>query len=91
MVPVACVPALIGLSGIGYALVSIFGGAYFLYLALRVFLSRAGDHPEGGEQGLYDVKKEALAARNLFAFSILYLTALFATLLIEHALKGFHL
>ncbi len=91
MVPVGCVPALIGLGGIAYALVSVFGGAWFLYLALRVFLSRAGDHPEGGETSLYDVKKEALAARNLFAFSILYLTALFATLLIEHALKGFHL
>jgi protoheme IX farnesyltransferase len=88
MVPVACLPAVVHLGGIIYALVSVFGGAIFLYLALRVFLSRAGDHPEGGEQSLYDVKKEALAARNLFAFSIFYLTALFATLLIEHALKA---
>lgn len=96
MVPVACLPAVIGpegakLGGIGYAIVSVFGGAIFLYMALRVFLSRAGDHPEGGEQSLYDVKKEALSARNLFAYSIFYLTALFATLLIEHALKGFFL
>ena len=91
MVPVACLPALIGLGGVIYGLVSVFGGAAFLYLALRVYLSRAGDHPEGGELSLYDVKKEALAARNLFAFSIFYLTTLFATLLVEHVLKGFHL
>ncbi|HVZ29093.1 MAG TPA: heme o synthase [Asticcacaulis sp.] len=93
MVPVACLPAVVGpehakMGGIFYALVSVFGGAIFLYFALRVFLSRAGDHPEGGETSLYDVKKEAMAARNLFAYSIFYLTALFATLLIEHALKA---
>ena len=96
MAPVACVPAFIGLGGIIYGVVSIVGGGIFLYLALRVFLSRAGDHPQGGEASLYDVKKEALAARNLFAFSILYLTLLFATLLIEHAVlpllgPGLHL
>ncbi|MDI7774716.1 heme o synthase [Asticcacaulis sp. EMRT-3] len=89
MAPVACLPIAFKTGGIAYAIVSIVGGAYFIYLAVRVFLSRAGDHPEGGEAGLYDVKKEALTARNLFAFSILYLTALFATLLVEHAIKGF--
>lgn len=88
MAPVACLPAVVGLGGIVYAVVSVLGGTVFLYFALRVFLSRAGDHPEGGEAGLYDVKREALAARNLFAYSIFYLTALFATLLAEHALKG---
>ena len=91
MAPVACLPAVIGLGGIIYAAVSVVGGLIFLYLALRVFLSRAGDHPEGGETSLYDVKKEALAARNLFAFSILYLTLLFATLLLEHTFAGLHL
>ncbi len=91
MAPVACLPAFIGLGGIAYAAISIIGGLVFLYLALRVFLSRAGDHPQGGEASLYDVKKEALAARNLFAFSILYLTLLFATLLLEHVFPGLHL
>ena len=90
MAPVACIPAFIGLGGIIYGAVSIVGGLVFLYLALRVFLSRAGDHPQGGEASLYDVKKEALAARNLFAFSILYLTLLFATLLLEHVLSSIH-
>jgi protoheme IX farnesyltransferase len=88
MAPVACLPIAFGTGGLAYAAVSVLGGAIFIYLAVRVFLSRAGDHPEGGEAGLYDVKKEALAARNLFAFSILYLTLLFATLLGEHAIKG---
>lgn len=91
MAPVACLPAATGLGGIAYAVVSVIGGLIFLYLAVRVFLSRAGDHTEGGEASLYDVKKEALAARNLFAFSILYLTLLFATLLAEHVLAGLHL
>ncbi|MGZ3298371.1 MAG: heme o synthase [Asticcacaulis sp.] len=96
MAPVACLPALIGpegnkMGGLAYAAVSVIGGLIFVWLAVRVFLSRAGDHPEGGESGLYDVKKEALAARNLFAFSILYLTLLFATLLLEHAFSGLHI
>jgi protoheme IX farnesyltransferase len=88
MAPVACLPIAIGLGGMVYGFISVVGGAVFIYLALRVYLSRAGDHPEGGENSLYDVKKEALSARNLFAFSIFYLTALFATLLVEHIIKG---
>ena len=88
MAPVAVVPYFLHLGGPVYLAVSTAGGVAFLYFAVRVFLSRAGDHPEGGEHSLYDVKKEALAARNLFAYSIFYLTALFATLLVEHAIKG---
>lgn len=89
MAPVAYLPSLLGMGGVIYSAVSIIGGVIFVGLAFRLFLSRAGDHPEGGEASLYDVKKEALWARNLFAFSIFYLTSLFATLLIEQALKGF--
>ncbi|RYG10753.1 MAG: protoheme IX farnesyltransferase, partial [Caulobacteraceae bacterium] len=37
----------------------------------------------GREAALYDVRAEAKPARNLFAFSILYLMALFAALLVE--------
>jgi len=88
MAPVACLPIAFSMGGLIYAVVSVAGGAFFIFLAVRLFLSRAGDHPEGGENSLYDVKKEALAARNLFAFSILYLTALFAALLIHHAFIG---
>jgi protoheme IX farnesyltransferase len=77
------------LGGVGYLAVSIGGGALFLLLAVRLWRSRAGDAPDkaeavGREAALYDVRAEAKPARNLFAFSILYLSALFAALLIEH-------
>ena len=60
----------------------------FLLLAVRLWRSRAGDQPDkaeavGREAALYDVRVEAKPARNLFAFSILYLMALFAALLVE--------
>ena len=55
--------------------------------------SRAGDQPDkaeavGREAALYDVRAEAKPARNLFAFSILYLMALFAALLVESFTPG---
>jgi protoheme IX farnesyltransferase len=83
-VPLCIAPAFTGLGGAAYLAVSALGGVGFLFLAWRLFKSRAGDAP--GERGdtLYDVKVEAKAARNVFASSILYLTLLFATLLAEH-------
>jgi protoheme IX farnesyltransferase len=88
LVPVAIAPGLLGLGGIGYLVVSVAGGAGFLALAFRVWRSRAGDEPDkaeavGREAALYDVRAEAKPARNLFAFSILYLMAIFAALLVE--------
>ena len=88
-VPVAIAPALTGLGGPIYLVVSIVGGVAFLALALRLYRSRAGDQPDkaeavGREAALYDVRVEAKPARNLFAFSILYLMALFSALLVEH-------
>ena len=93
-VPVAIAPALTGMGGWVYLAVSTLGGLGFLGLALRLYRSRAGDPvgeegPDkadtvGREAALYDVKAEAKPARNLFAFSILYLMALFAALLVEH-------
>jgi protoheme IX farnesyltransferase len=83
-VPLCIAPAFTGLGGGAYLAVSALGGVGFIFLAWRLFRSRAGDAP--GERGdtLYDVKVEAKAARNVFASSILYLTLLFATLLAEH-------
>jgi protoheme IX farnesyltransferase len=83
-VPLCIAPAFTGLGGAAYLAVSALGGVGFIFLAWRLFRSRAGDAP--GERGdtLYDVKVEAKAARNVFASSILYLTLLFATLLAEH-------
>ena len=87
-VPVAIAPGLTGMGGPIYLAVSILGGIGFLYLAARLWRSRAGDQPDkaeavGREAALYDVRAEAKPARNLFAFSILYLMALFAALLVE--------
>jgi protoheme IX farnesyltransferase len=87
-VPVAIAPGLTGLGGWLYLAVSVLGGLGFLFLAFRLWRSRAGDQPDkaeavGREAALYDVRVEAKPARNLFAFSILYLMALFAALLVE--------
>ena len=88
--PLCLVPALTGLGGPAYLAVAALGGLVFLLLAVRLFRSRAGEagaqrNEEGPEDGgLYDVRAGAKDARNLFAFSILYLTLLFATLLVEH-------
>jgi protoheme IX farnesyltransferase len=83
-VPLCVAPAFTGLGGRAYLAVSAIGGAIFLVLTWRLFRSRAGDAQGERKDGLYDVKVEARAARNVFAFSILYLTLLFATLLAEH-------
>jgi protoheme IX farnesyltransferase len=84
-VPLCLVPTLTGLGGSIYLGVAGAGGVVFLILAWRVFRSRAGEAPdERKDDGLYDVRSGAKDARNLFAFSILYLTLLFATLLGEH-------
>jgi heme o synthase len=85
--PLCLVPGFTGLGGIGYLSVATLGGLVFLLLAWRVYRSRAGDAADPRQDdGLYDVKVAAKDARNLFAFSILYLTLLFATLLAEHLL-----
>ena len=82
----ALAPALTGLGGAIYLGVSALGGLGFIALAVRLFFSRAGDAVDERADGLYDVKPAAKHARNLFAFSILYLTALFAALLAERLL-----
>jgi protoheme IX farnesyltransferase len=76
LVPRAVTPAVIGLGGAAYGLISTVLGAIFLSLALSLW--RADD--------------EALRlqiARRLFGFSILYLFGLFAVLLVEHVVAGF--
>jgi protoheme IX farnesyltransferase len=85
LVPLGVLPAFTGLGGAAYLAVSGLGGLVFLLLAVRLFRSRAGESPDPRmTDGLYDVKAGAKDARNLFAFSILYVTLLFATLLVEH-------
>ncbi|MFN9712035.1 MAG: heme o synthase [Alphaproteobacteria bacterium] len=85
LIPFCVAPAFTGLGGMAYLAVSGLGGAVFLLLAWRLFRSQAGDAADPrNTDGLYDVRAGARDARNLFAFSILYLTLLFATLLVEH-------
>ncbi len=82
--PLCIAPAFTGLGGLAYLAVASFGAAVFLLLAFRLFRSKAGEQTgERNDDGLYDVRAGAKDARNLFAFSILYLTLLFATLLGE--------
>jgi protoheme IX farnesyltransferase len=73
LAPLGVGPVLTGLGGVLYAGVSIIGGGAFILLALRVLRSQAGS---GGA--------DDKPARALFGFSILYLFALFAALLVDH-------
>ncbi|WP_309092887.1 heme o synthase [Phenylobacterium sp.] len=85
LIPVCLAPAFTGLGGWAYLSVSGLGGLVFLLLAWRLFRSKAGEAADPrNDDGLYDVRAGARDARNLFAFSILYLALLFATLLGEH-------
>ncbi|HEX6858742.1 MAG TPA: heme o synthase [Caulobacteraceae bacterium] len=87
LIPVCIAPAFTGLGGPIYLTVAGLGGLVFILLAWRLLKSHAGEaRGERNDDGLYDVKAGARDARNLFAFSILYLTLLFAALLAEHAM-----
>ena len=77
--PFGLAPVLTGLGGAIYLGVASLGGIAFLGGAIRVFMSRAGE-PE--PEARSDMKR----AHVLFGISILYLFALFAALLVEHAL-----
>ncbi len=72
LVPLAVTPAAVGLGGIAYAIAAVVLGAIFLWLAFDVWRVREG-------------RAADTAAKRLFGFSILYLFALFAVLLVEHA------
>ena len=74
LVPLGLWPAFMGLAGGLYVLVSIALGSVFLAFALAVYRTREG-------------READYAARRLFAFSILYLFGLFATLLVEHGIN----
>ena len=88
LVVAGAAPLLTGLGGRFYAVAAIGGGAVFLGLAVRLFLSKSGDVAITGPGGLYARREGGREARDLFAWSILHLFALFATLLAEHLLKG---
>jgi heme o synthase len=83
LVVAAIAPAFTGLGGALYLAVAAIGGAVFIALAAILAFSHAGDVTEDQASGLYEVKTGVKSARNLFAYSIGYLFALFAALLIE--------
>ena len=83
LVVAAIAPAFTGLGGWLYLAIAGLGGAVFIALAVVLLLSGAGDAQAETARGLYDVKTQSKAARNLFAYSIGYLFLMFAGLLVE--------
>ena len=75
LAPVGCAPALVGLGGGLYTVAAGFLGAFFVMFAYACYTERVGPEAER-------------AAKNLFAYSVLYLFLLFAALLVE---QGFGL
>ena len=75
LAPIALLPAFIGLGGALYAAAATLLGIIFVLFAVACYREREGAEAER-------------AARNLFAYSVLYLFVLFAVLLVE---QGFGL
>jgi protoheme IX farnesyltransferase len=75
LAPLGCVPAIVGLGGGLYTVAAGFLGAFFVMFAYACYSERVGADAER-------------AAKNLFAYSVLYLFLLFAVLLVE---QGFGL
>ncbi len=75
LAPVGLTPWLFGNAGAIYAVTAIIAGAVMIAFAWRV-------------NGVREGEGAARAARGLFSYSIFYLFALFAVLLIEHGLPG---
>jgi len=74
LVPIGAAPWLFGYAGLAYGMVALVAGAIMAALAWRVRVEQGSS----GDQ----------AAKHLFAYSILYLLILFATLLVEQGLGG---
>ena len=75
LVPLAASPAVLGYAGYAYGAVAVLAGAWMIALAWRVYRRREGE-------------AAVKAAKGLFGFSIVYLFALFATLLGEAVIGG---
>jgi protoheme IX farnesyltransferase len=70
LIPVGAAPWLLGYAGLAYGMTSLIAGALMVAFAWRVCVSTEGE-------------RATAAARQMFAYSILYLFGLFAVLLIE--------
>jgi heme o synthase len=76
LAPLGMAPVFFGFGGLAYAIISLIGGLGMLALAAQVYRLREGE-------------PAMRVAQQLFAFSILYLFLLFATLLAEHGFGFF--
>jgi heme o synthase len=72
LAPLGMVPSIVGLGGTLYSAVASVLGALFVVFAFECYREREGE-------------KADRAAKNLFAYSVLYLFLLFAALLVEQA------
>jgi protoheme IX farnesyltransferase len=77
LAPLGLAPVFVGFGGLAYAIIALIGGLGMLALAIQVYRLRQGE-------------PAMRVAQQLFAFSILYLFLLFATLLAEHGFGFFH-
>ena len=84
LVVVTLLPWNSGLGGPVYGAGAALLGAVFVFLAWRVFRSRAGEKGDHDSGALYAVQAGNRHARNLFAYSILYLFAIFGLLTLDH-------
>ncbi len=86
---VCLAPLMIGQAGWIFGGVAIALNLGFIVLSFKVWKSQAGERPDlSDEASLYAVKAGDKAARNLFAFSILYLFGIFGALAVDHLLTG---
>jgi len=86
---ISVLPVMTGVGGWIYGGVAVVMNLGFVGLAFKVWQSRAGDKMESADEAsLYAVKTGDKVARNLFAFSIIYLFVMFGTLAIEHMVRG---
>ena len=86
---IAIAPIFTGLAGNLYAAFAVVLNIGYLALAYKVWTSRAGEIADSADEAsLYEVKAGDRAARNLFAYSIIYLFATFGVLAAEGLLRG---
>jgi len=72
LVPLSLLPVPLMLGGLLYGVVALVLGGMFLWYAVQVYRNRNGAQADRH-------------AKKMFLFSIFYLFALFATLLVEHS------
>ncbi len=84
----ALLPVVTGLAGALYTGVAIVLNLVFLAMAYKVWRSGAGEQVGINNASLYDVGQGNKAARNLFAYSIAYLFAIFGALALDVILFG---